>query len=410
MTIKQITDHAAAAQARLPSQFIGATKLQALIGKIGERAQGIETVLFDLLNNRALSTATGLQLDNLGTILDTARTVGETDDSYRARLFSATSQLQKSGEPEHLIEIFNFLLNPDSMILQEIYPAGVQLTAHDDTDPESFTIDSDTREAMDNVKAAGIELILQMATTSDYFMMADESETDVNGDGPDDALHGLGDETLTEGGALARVFGYPFEITNMLAYSEQFDHADWVKMGTPIITANTDIAPDGTLTASTIEDDDAVTEQERIRQDISSFDAKQNYTASIYIKKDSTPRATRFVALRIKYLGSSDEHNYLKFDTSTGEYDLSVADTSATVNIVSDGDYWRIALSAKSQDAANTQISLWFHPASGASTSWAYSSTATGSAVIWGAQLVKGSYPGPYVKTTNSPVTRLFNG
>lgn len=206
MTIEKITDHAEAAQARLPSQFAGATKLQALIGKIGERAQGIETVLFDLLNNRALSTATGLQLDNLGTILDTARTVGETDDSYRARLFSETSQLEKSGEPEHLIEVFNFLLTPDSMWYEELYPATVQLTAHDDTDPESAVIDADVREAMENAKAGGIEIILQMATSTDYFMLANVSETDINGNGPIDALHGLGDETLTEGGKLARAF------------------------------------------------------------------------------------------------------------------------------------------------------------------------------------------------------------
>lgn len=204
--ITQITDHSTRALNRLPDQFNGAANLRNLITIIGDRAQEIENVFIALLDERALSVAVGRQLDNIGTILDTARELGETDNAYRARLFAQTSQIEKSGELESVIEVFNFLTEPDAgSIVIEVYPAGLSLTAIKDTDAEDPVIDQQNRDAMEVVKAGGIRLFLQIAET-DSFYFSDASEVDGSNNGPIDALHGLGDEVLTDGGSLARAF------------------------------------------------------------------------------------------------------------------------------------------------------------------------------------------------------------
>lgn len=207
MTITQITDHSDRALARLPSQFEAATNLQALVSLCASRIQIIESVFWDLLNFRALSTATGLQLDNAGQVLNLDRILAESDASYRARLFAATSQLEKSGEPEHVIEVFNFLMaTGNSCQLFDVYPAALQITAFTDVDPLDAVLDSYNRAAMNETKAGGIDLVLQVSPLTSDFYFADYSETDVNGNGPTDALHGFGDEVLTDGGQLSRYF------------------------------------------------------------------------------------------------------------------------------------------------------------------------------------------------------------
>jgi len=193
---------------------------------------------------------------------------------------------------------------------------------------------------------------------------------------------------------------------NLLTYSKQFDHPSWLTYTPAVITPNTDIAPDGTLTADTVEDDSAVISK-LIMKIITGIDASKNYTAAIKIKKDSTPRTTRFVALRIKYDGSTQEYNFIHFDTATGEHELYLisGDPDAITKVELKDDYWLISISAKSQDAANTSVGFWFFPAIGASASWLQSVTAVGSVVASDAQLVKGSVPGRYYNTEATPFT-----
>lgn len=206
MSLTRITDHATRAKDRLPDQFNGATNLLALLDALGSRYQGIEDVLYDLYANRTITNSTGKQLDNAATILNVVREVGELDNAFRARIFAATSQLEKSGEPESVIELYKFLLNPLLVRFQEIYPAGFQLTAHIDTDPNDPTTDTNNRAAMDVIKAGGVEMLLYVARENDDLYFSDASEVDGNNNGPIDILHGLGDEALIDGGKLARAF------------------------------------------------------------------------------------------------------------------------------------------------------------------------------------------------------------
>jgi len=87
--------------------------------------------------------------------------------------------------------------------------------------------------------------------------------------------------------------------TNLLAYSEQFDNADWVKLGqgigsVPIVTPNYAISPDGTLNASRLQCDlngsNTTNDRSWLYQEMSTITG--NNTLSLYVKNNSNEDIT----------------------------------------------------------------------------------------------------------------------
>ena len=196
-------------------------------------------------------------------------------------------------------------------------------------------------------------------------------------------------------------------LVNLLLYSEQFGNSSgWNPGGTPVINDDTDIAPDGTLSADTITDN-STTITQNVSRTSSSFSINSYYTFSVHVKKDSTGRDTRFPYIRLTVLGSTSEGVNLRFDTKTGESSLT-ADNSELANggvIDADPEYWRAWVSLKTDDSSNSNIRGIIYPAGGASSSWTQANSATGSIVAWGAQLHPGESPIPYLKTEASAVS-----
>lgn len=193
---------------------------------------------------------------------------------------------------------------------------------------------------------------------------------------------------------------------NLLTQSEDFSHTDWTKSNSPSITANSTDAPDGNTTADTIEDANG-SGFAQVFQAGGSFDAAKPHTFSIFIKKDSTARATRFPGISISFSGSTTEDNTVAFDTSTADTSI-IAQPSDDVEVSCedyDGDYWRVRITATSNDAANTAVTATISPALGADANWAVSTAATGSVIAWGAQLAESSSALHYVATTTETVT-----
>ena len=406
MTIEQITDHAEKAKDRLPRFLDGATNFNALIDIMGVRTQGIETELFNLLDQRYLAIAVGAQLDGLGQILNLEREIGQSDSDYRFDLIAETGKLALSGQIESLILLFKTITFAVSLDLVEFYPASVLLTAFYDADEQDALLDSNIIEAMNEVKAAGVHLDLRFAEETEYLELSDVSEVDGSNNGPIDSIHGLGDEALLEGGGLSRSL-YNFSITNEILFSQEFDNAVWPSFSGLVVTPNVDTAPDGTLTMYQVEDVNAAA-QSGFDQQITDFDSLSFYCISLHVKKDLIPRATRFLMLRLVFFGSTNEFNELHFDTSTGEFNTSISSTEGLIGAIDLGDHWRFYMSLKSSDSGNTVGRFDFFAAAGASATWVLSNAAVGSSVIWGAQTRKGIYPGPYVKTEANKVTRDF--
>jgi hypothetical protein len=70
---------------------------------------------------------------------------------------------------------------------------------------------------------------------------------------------------------------------NLVSYSEQFDNAYWQKLNGATITSNSTTAPDGTLTADTL--NVATSIYSGLSRVISGVSA--NYNVSVYAKKNT---------------------------------------------------------------------------------------------------------------------------
>lgn len=197
--------HVEQALSRLPNQFINSVNFRDLVSLNAGRAQGINDELIKILNGRSINDAVGKQLDNLATVFNLTRIVGESDASFRARILAETAALSRSGEPEHIIETYIVLTEAVRVFYQESYPAGVQVTAHLTTDTLSTQEDTAIVNAMNNIRGGGIEIVLIIAPETDYLTMDDVANVDGSGNGTIDASEGLGSILDSEGGQLSRV-------------------------------------------------------------------------------------------------------------------------------------------------------------------------------------------------------------
>ena len=212
--IVEITDHATDAKARLPGWLISSTNLRLFYDVLMGPVQTVEGLFIELLNETSLATAVGVQLDVIGTILGLARTSStEPDEEYRTRLYGQSAALAQSGEPEAVIQAWQLIWTANSVLLVEIQPATIELTAFWTTDPEDSDLDAAAIVAMEKVIAAGIGDILQL-NVEPVCLWGAEADADANGDIPA-APTGFGAEADADangdilpgvgGGNLARV-------------------------------------------------------------------------------------------------------------------------------------------------------------------------------------------------------------
>lgn len=152
---------------------------------------------------------------------------------------------------------------------------------------------------------------------------------------------------------------------NLFYRSEEFDNAIWLNIGSPNITADYALAPDGTLSADRIEF--GPTANDQIFQLFSSIN-QSIYTGSFYVK--STP-------------GSGTTHVRLKYYDGTSDYnsvDISINENSWT----------RISQNFTAQVSTNLNFALR-NPVAGSAD-----------ILIWGAQLEKNPSSSLYLKTIAS--------
>lgn len=189
---------------------------------------------------------------------------------------------------------------------------------------------------------------------------------------------------------------------NLITYSEKF--SSWT--GAATITSDSAASPAGTLTADTIADTDAALYQSKLTTYYAAGLSGLPMVAVLRVKKDSTPKATRFAMLRLWSYGTgSNQYIDLAFDTSTGATNVLTVGANAVYigsGAIDSGDFWTFWIAGKVTHASLTGYGYYIYPAVGASAgTWAYSPTVTGSIVAWGAQLELASTPGPYVPTTS---------
>jgi hypothetical protein len=140
MSFNPINNHVEQALARLITQFRDSGNIRALITAFVTPIQELEDATATLNTDRLLATALGIQLDLIGTIVGLARTAGDSDDTYRMKLYAQIKVNTSEGQPEQVIQTYQLFTNALLVLLFEDYPGEIMIES-DYFPPDQATVD-----------------------------------------------------------------------------------------------------------------------------------------------------------------------------------------------------------------------------------------------------------------------------
>lgn len=152
--VSQITTHVNDAKDRLIEQYKGAERFEGLLEAFNLQIQDIEDVIFGLKADLAIETASGAQLDLIGTIVVQPR-LGFSDEIYRRLLRAKIGENVSTATIEDIVNVTKLLVGAETVILQEWFPAGFGLWVDVDFDPSLINF---FYQRIDRVDAAGVRL------------------------------------------------------------------------------------------------------------------------------------------------------------------------------------------------------------------------------------------------------------
>lgn len=175
---------------------------------------------------------------------------------------------------------------------------------------------------------------------------------------------------------------------NLLTFTQEFDNAGWAKTAA-VITANSTVAPDGTMTADTLVDD-TTSSQHRLNQNGVNLTSGVPYAVSLYAKAGTH----NFIQLLVTAGSGTNAWFTVIANLATGAITQTGNGTSGTLtasSITSVGNGWyRIAMTGSAADTSAFRIAMV--PAASGNSIGASDGTVTytgagTSLFIWGAQL-----------------------
>jgi hypothetical protein len=146
------SDHVARGVARLIERY-RKPRTSALLGSWLAEVQEVEDALWQLLVERSLATAAGVQLDVLGRIVGQPRQ-GRDDETYQLWISAKNMVNRSSGRTTEMLAIARALVTPaDGVALEEYFPAALLIRLSG-----SFTLDLGYQIAymLRKAKAAGV--------------------------------------------------------------------------------------------------------------------------------------------------------------------------------------------------------------------------------------------------------------
>jgi hypothetical protein len=196
---------------------------------------------------------------------------------------------------------------------------------------------------------------------------------------------------------------------NLAQYSEDFSNAYWTKNNIPVMAYNVAIAPNGTMTADSIQSDSSSVYQSVSATTI-TVAPNSTVTLSIYIKKETSK--TYFTGSYLYFTGGTTKLTYVLFDEVNGSINIIAPDeVSMVTSVESVGNWWRFIVTG-TDTGNNTNLDFAFYGTlsqNGTSLNPGIGSVRT----IWGAQVNIGSTAKPYFPTTdrlNVPRLTYQNG
>jgi hypothetical protein len=178
---------------------------------------------------------------------------------------------------------------------------------------------------------------------------------------------------------------------NLLQQSEDFTNPIWTQQSIAI-TTNTTTAPNGTLTADTLAGDGVL--NQKILYQNTNINSGTTYSLSCYIKKN-----TNNFAQVVGGSGAFGLNVWANFDLNSGVVGSVGSLTTASITNVGDG--WYRCTIIGTATATVSSVALVLALVNSSTATRAESNSLSTSVFIWGAQLVQGSLPRPYLSTTN---------
>jgi hypothetical protein len=178
--------------------------------------------------------------------------------------------------------------------------------------------------------------------------------------------------------------------TNLFTRSEEFNDAAWEKTRSSI-TANTIVAPDGTLTGDKLVEDTTATNTHNVRQNFTV--AVGTYTYSVFAK------AGERTILQTARLNTNIDLINHSFNLTTG-----VA-TGTGASMISVGNGWYRCVGVITVNTA-ASTGVLFNLNNGSTTT--YTGDGYSGLFLWGAQLNTGAVPVAYLQTVATAVTTAY--
>ncbi len=161
--MNKIESHSAEALERLCELFKAKPKVRAFVTALCGPAQRIEDALYQLLTERYLDAAIGVQLDVLGKIVGQVRN-GLSDEDYKRYLRARVKVNRSSGITDHLLTIARLIVDDvdASLVFEPSYPAAGIM--HVSGIPFDSAIAAVLIEFLRSAAADGVRIILEWST------------------------------------------------------------------------------------------------------------------------------------------------------------------------------------------------------------------------------------------------------
>jgi hypothetical protein len=163
--IDQNTEYEAIAEGRFLDQFKNSVDLKALSKAFAEQIQDLESAAFEVILERSLDDAVGVQLTTLGKIVGEPRTTSD-DELFRQRIRARLRINRSSGTAEDLIAIVTLLTLAfaETFELRDEPPAQLRITV---IDPMQSMTAAELHRLLELADAAGVRLLLQFNSSLD---------------------------------------------------------------------------------------------------------------------------------------------------------------------------------------------------------------------------------------------------